>query len=128
MYRSSERWARLLDASLERRSNPRFPVTMMVRYAASDRLVSVAACTGRTIDLSSSGLSFTADAPLPVGLRLDVVIDWPFLRDRAVPVQLIASGVVVRTNGTVAALQIQRHEFRTRRMGLKAVSRKEWVN
>jgi hypothetical protein len=75
--------------------------------------------SGRTIDLSSSGLSFTADRPLQTGQKLDVYIDWPVLLDGGVQLQLIMSGVVVRTGGTATALQIERHEFRTRRGGLK---------
>jgi hypothetical protein len=83
--------------------------------------------SGRTIDLSSSGLSFTADKPLETGQKLDVSIDWPALLDGGVKLQLIVSGVVVRTDGTTTALQIRRHEFRTRRVGLKAVPLQESV-
>lgn len=57
--------------------------------------------SGQTIDLSSSGLSFTADRPL-------------LLLDGGVRLQLVMSGVVVRTSGSTTALKIQRHEFKTR--------------
>ena len=72
--------------------------------------------SGRTIDVSSAGLSFTADRPLLPGQHLEVSIDWPVLLDGAVRLHLIMSGDVVRTDGTTAALQIRRHEFRTRRV------------
>ena len=83
--------------------------------------------SGRTIDLSSSGLSFTADRPLLTGQRLQVSIDWPVLLDGGVKIQLIISGVVVRTNGTATAVEIQQHEFKTRRVGLKVVRPKESI-
>ena len=73
--------------------------------------------TGRTIDMSSSGLRFTVDRPLPIGQRIEVYIDWPPLLDREIKLQLAISGVVVRTNGTEVALQILRHDFRTRSVG-----------
>jgi hypothetical protein len=83
--------------------------------------------SGRTIDLSSSGLSFPADRSLETGQKLDVSIDWPALLDGGVKLQLIVSGVVVRTAGTATALQIRRHEFKTRHVGLKVVPPQESV-
>ena len=77
--------------------------------------------SGRTINLSSAGLSFTADRPLRPGQKLEVSIDWPVLLAGGVELQLTMSGVVVRAIGSAIAMQIQRHEFRTRRVGLKAV-------
>jgi hypothetical protein len=69
----------------------------------------------RTIDLSSSGLSFTSDKPLAVGEALEVSLDWPVLLNGATRLQLVLSGVVVRSNGTVVGLQIHKHDFRTHR-------------
>jgi hypothetical protein len=50
-----------------------------------------------------------------VGQNLDVSIDWPARLDDDVQLQVVVSGVVVRTTGAVIALRIERHEFRTRR-------------
>jgi hypothetical protein len=104
----------------ERRSSTRFPLTLEVRYVVLGRCVPDETGSGRTIDLSSSGLSLKADRPLPIGQRLDVSIDWPVLLGGGVQLQLIMSGTVVRTNGSLTALQIERHEFRTRRGVTKA--------
>ena len=79
--------------------------------------------SGRTIDMSSSGLSFTADTPLSIGQGLEVSIDWPILLDGGVQLQMIASGVVVRTTGAITAIRIERHQFRTRRAGPSLVPR-----
>src|ERR1017187_2855905 len=115
------------NASAERRGSARFPLTLEVRYAVLGHCAPVEAGSGRTIELSSSGLRFTADRPLLNGQKLDVSIDWPVWLDGDVRLQLIMSGVVVRTNGTTTALQIQRHEFRTRRVGLKPAPPQESV-
>jgi hypothetical protein len=121
MERGRERQVRLpWDESPERRVGARFPLALEVRYVVASRRAAVETGSGRTIDLSSSGLSFTADKPLRTGQKLDVSIDWPVLLDGRVQLQLIMSGVVVRTSGTTTALQIQRHEFRTRAVGSKA--------
>ena len=117
---SRERLVRLpKDAKAERRANIRFPLTLEIRYAVWERGGPVDRGSGRSIELSSTGLSFTADRPLLKGQTLEVYIEWPVRLDGGVKVQLIMAGVVVRTNGTATALEILRHEFRTRRVGLK---------
>jgi hypothetical protein len=97
-------------------------VNLGVRYSASGRSGPVENRSSQTIDVSSSGLSFAADKPLPIGQKLDLSIDWPFQLDGD-QLQLVASGVVVRTSGAVTALRIERYEFRTRRAGLRLVPR-----
>ena len=111
----------------DRRSGVRFPVELEVRYSAAGRRGPAEDGSGRTIDMSKSGLSFTADRPLPVGRKLDVSIDWPVLLDGDVQLQLVASGVVVRSDEALIAMRIERHEFRTRRAGAKVLARWEWT-
>ena len=105
------------DVRTERRGSTRFPITLDVRYAVRglEQMESV----GHTINLSSSGLSFTADRPLSVGQNLEAAIDWPARIEGGVQIQLVLSGVVVRTDGKTIALEIRRHEFKTRSVALK---------
>jgi hypothetical protein len=118
------RRVRLLKGlSSDSRSSVRVPMDLEVRYSVVRRRRSVENGSGRTIDISSSGLSFTADRPLSIGQTLDVSIDWPVLLEGGVQLQIVASGVVVRTNGAVTAIRIERHGFRTRRAGPKLVPR-----
>ena len=111
----------------DRRSGVRFPVNLEVRYSVAGRRRPVESGSGRTIEVSSSGLSFIADRPLSIGQKLDISIDWPVLLDRDVQLQLVASGVVVRTTGAVTALRLLRHEFRTRGAGPMVVPHQESV-
>jgi hypothetical protein len=111
---------------LERRARVRFSLNLEVRYCVAGR-GAVENGSGLTIDMSSSGLSFTADKPLLIGQGLDLSVDWPARLDGDVQLQLVASGVVVRTIRTVTALRIERYEFRTRRAGSKVVPRQEMV-
>jgi hypothetical protein len=83
-------------------------VTLELRYSVAGRRGPVENRSGQTIDVSGSGLSFTADRPLPIGQKLDMSIDWPARLDGDVQIQLVASGVVVRTSGAVIALRIER--------------------
>ena len=127
MDSSITRRVRLLQGlSSDRRASIRVPVNLEVRYSVAGRRGAVETGFGRTIDMSSSGLSFTADRPLSIGQKLDLSIDWPFQLDGD-QLQLVASGVVVRTSGAVTALRIERYELRTRRAGLKVVPGPESV-
>jgi hypothetical protein len=103
----------------ERRNGIRFPVNLEVRYAIAGGRAPLETGSGRTIDMSSTGLRLTADRPLRVGQVLEVSVDWPVLLDGSVQLQLMMSGAVIRAKGTDTALQIERHEFKTRRAGLK---------
>ena len=118
------RRVRLLQGlSSDRRSSVRVPVNLEVRCSVVGHRKPDENGSGRTIDMSSSGLSFTADRPLSIGQKLDLSIDWPVLLDGDVQLQMVASGVIVRTAGAVTALRMGRHAFRTRRAGPTLVPR-----
>jgi hypothetical protein len=102
----------------ERRANARFPLTLEIRYFVSHGHAPVESGSSQTIDLSSSGLRFAAKRPLEPGLTIDVAINWPVLLDGRVQLQLIVTGIVVWSSGAETALQIQRHDFRTRRVDM----------
>src|ERR1019366_1167826 len=112
-------------AGPDRRASVRFPLTLDIRYSVSHGRAPLETGSGQIIDLSSSGLRFAAREPLEPGLKLDVAIIWPVLLDEHVQLQLVATGVVVWSSGTETALRIQRHDFRTLRVGLKAASPQE---
>ena len=124
MDRQIIRRVRLLQGlSSDSRSSARVPIDLEVRYRVVRHRGAARNGSGRTIDISNSGLSFTADTPLSIGQTLDVSIDWPVLLDGGVQLQIVASGVVVRTSGAVTAIRIERHDFRTRRAGPTVVPR-----
>lgn len=70
---------------------------------------------GRIVDLSSSGVRFTGGGTLEVGMEIDVSVPWPLTLDCGTPLQLAASGTVVRVGTGEAAVRFKRYEFRTRR-------------
>ena len=69
--------------------------------------------TGTTIDLSSGGILFRAEEPLPVGRQVELSIAWPAFIDGFPPVQLIVYGIIVRSDQNRNAIRMTRHEFRT---------------
>jgi hypothetical protein len=112
-------------ARIERRGSVRFPITLDVRYSVLHRNGPAETGSGRLIDVSSSGLRFIAEAPVALGLKLDVAINWPVLLDGRIQLQLTVSGIVVRSSGNEVSMRIQKHDFRTRSIQLKTASPKE---
>jgi len=68
---------------------------------------------GETVDFSSSGLSFLSDVPLSPGCRVELDVDWPVDLDGRVPMKMVANGRVVRVQGLVVCVTIEKKEFRT---------------
>lgn len=98
----------------ERRSKVRFPLTVHLRYRLRGSK-EPATGDGRSVNISSVGLLFTAEEELTVGERLELTLDWPAPLDGVVPLRLFIFGRIVRADGPIAAVKIDHHEFRTTR-------------
>ena len=96
----------------ERRESQRFDVRLTLRYRLSqkgggeDRWQ-----TGVTRDMSKNGIGFKTRRPLPVGCHIELRIDWPARFDAAYPVDLQATGFVVRSDQNRTAVRISSHRF-----------------
>jgi hypothetical protein len=101
------------DNNVERRRSSRFPIEREVRYKTLSQRAEVIQGAGKTLNISSSGVLFTADHELPVGTRLEVSISWPAQLNEKCLLNLVARGRVTRQDGGNLALQIQQYEFRT---------------
>jgi hypothetical protein len=97
----------------ERRRSSRFPIEREVRYKTLNQRTEILNGNGKTLNISSSGVLFTADHDLPVGTRLEVSISWPAQLNERCLLNLVARGRVTRHNKGQLALQIQQYEFRT---------------
>ncbi len=97
----------------ERRSGIRFPIKSELRWTVLNRKYGPPTGKGETVDFSSSGLSFRSDSPLSPGCRLELDVDWPVELDGRVPMKLLAVGKVVRLQGHLVCVSIEKKEFRT---------------
>jgi c-di-GMP-binding flagellar brake protein YcgR len=99
-------------ASEERRSAVRFPIEREVRYRVHNRnTIEVGA--GKTLNMSSTGVLFTTERMLHAGERVELSVAWPAHLDNKCPLKLVMVGRVVRSNENVAAITVERYEFRT---------------
>jgi hypothetical protein len=100
---------------VERRAKKRFPIERPVRYRFLYGASLGQVATGMAVDASSHGIWIAAEQELRVGDPLELLIDWPAQLNGAVPLQLVTAGCVVRTSGRMAAVSVERYEFRTKK-------------
>jgi hypothetical protein len=114
---STEFWGKPLDGSDtiggERRKDRRYHLQLELKWKLIRRRRLLDTGTGRTIDVSSGGIRFDAGRPLPEGLNVELSISWPVLLRNVAPMQLVASGKIVRCDGREVAIQTVQYEFRT---------------
>ena len=100
-----------MDAVSERREKRRFVLARTVHFRLSAKQPTSRWAVGTIQDMSSSGISFRCRRPLPLGGHLELVVDWPASLDDQRLVSLHASGFVVRSSRTKAAVRITSHRF-----------------
>ena len=97
----------------DRRQNRRYHLQLELRWKLIRRRRVLDTGTGFTVDVSSGGVLFDAGRHLPEGLNAEVSICWPVLLHNVAPLQLVATGKIVRGIGNRVAIQTVQHEFRT---------------
>jgi hypothetical protein len=97
----------------DRREDRRYPMALELKYKLIRRRRVLEVGRGFTVDLSSGGILFEAEHPLPVGLNVELLIDWPVLLHNVAPMRLLVTGKIVRGTGPRVAIQTVQHEFRT---------------
>jgi hypothetical protein len=61
----------------ERRASARFPIRCELQLKTSNKRFAILTGTGRTVNISSSGLLFQSNSNLPLGSWLELSIEWP---------------------------------------------------
>jgi DNA-binding NarL/FixJ family response regulator len=99
----------------DRRTNSRFPCRLAVSYRALEHPFLSGVATSETLNISSKGLLFPTQEVLQAGQLFQVSVDWPARLENQVPLKLVAEGRIVRHLNGLAAMRIDKYEFRTRR-------------
>ena len=110
----------------ERRSKTRYPLQLTVHYRTIDRSHRISGI-GQTLNLSSGGLLFAGAHMLRIGQRVEVAMEWPFLLDSTIPLQLTIVGSVVHTDGPTCGMAFAGYQFRTMRRSQDHKAR-VWIN
>jgi CheY-like chemotaxis protein len=99
----------------ERRTNARFDCHLAVSYQSLEKPFLSGQGTSETLNISSKGVLFRADEALEPGQLIQISVDWPARLENQIPLKLVAEGRIVRNIKGVAAMTIEKYEFRTRR-------------
>jgi len=99
----------------ERRNNARFDCHLAVSYQTLEKPFLSGQGSSETLNISSKGVLFRADEALEPGQLLQVSVDWPARLENQIPLKLVAEGRIVRNIKGIAAMTIEKYEFRTRR-------------
>ena len=102
-----------LGGGVDRRGNSRFPIVRDLRYRLLSSKINPEWGVGTTLDISSSGILFEAETPLPLGRRLEISISWPAQLNGKCALKLVARGRITRSRGNEVAVQMDKYEFRT---------------
>jgi hypothetical protein len=102
-----------LGGTGERRGKRRFRIERDARYKLLYGQHIAETGLAKTVDISSSGVWFTSDTALPMGVPIELTISWPALLNDYCPMKLMIFGCVVRSTDSGAAINIERYEFRT---------------
>ena len=96
----------------DRRDSIRMPIERDVRYTVLG--IRAWAGLGKTVNISSGGVLFTTQSPLREGAEVELAISWPALLNNRIPIKLVVSGHLIRSDGALAAMYIAKYEFKTR--------------
>ena len=99
---------------MERRLKVRYPVRLQARYRSLNQQDEISG-VGLTVNMSSSGLLVTCQHNVPSGAHMEVLMDWPSLLNSTVPLQLVTSGRVIRSELSSFVIEFARYQFRTMR-------------
>jgi hypothetical protein len=101
----------------DRRAASRYPIREDVRYRIVHSRTGPASGTGKTLNISSGGVLFTCRDRLPVGVTVELAIDWPAKLEGTCRLRFVALGNVVRSENGRTAVRIKRYDFKTRAKG-----------
>lgn len=101
------------DVTEDRRASDRLPIIRHVRYKVLGEDNQTVSGSGKTVNISGSGVLFTTKTTLPDDVSIELVVSWP-ARLNGVAMELVLLGRLVRSEETQAAISISRYDFRTR--------------
>ena len=105
---------------MERRADRRYPISADLQYRITNRRKVIEIGSGRTIDISSTGVLFESRVPLPRGLKIELRIMWPVVAGDSPKLELHAEGRTVRAQENCTAVRIEKYTFQSqKRSGLK---------
>jgi hypothetical protein len=93
-----------------------YPIQLDLRYKVLNPNSTVAG-TGKTLEISSTGIVFIADGPIEPGTKVELSMAWPALLDNCVALQFVSEVKITVREGQTLRANIWKYHFRTRGTG-----------
>ncbi|MBM3775603.1 MAG: hypothetical protein FJW37_10645 [Acidobacteria bacterium] len=103
----------MAQADREQRAKRRYPLEREVKYRLLSGHQIAETGIGKTLNISSGGVSFTTTQDIHIGSIVELSVSWPALLNNVCPMKLMVFGRIVRSSGGIPAMTIERYEFRT---------------
>lgn len=97
----------------DQRLHRRYPITLDVEYKLPRKDRVALHGFGKTLNISSGAILLSVDDTLPIGVVIELAVNWPFLLQGFCPLKLKIRGRIVRSEAKEVAVEIHHHEFRT---------------
>lgn len=91
----------------------RYPITLDVEYRLLKNGKVVRRGSGKTSNISSSGVLFDTQDVVPAIGHVEVLMTWPFSLNGNCQLRLVMRGQIQRVEGNSVAVRAKRYEFRT---------------
>lgn len=97
----------------DRRLSTRYPIELELQYTLMNTGRIKSRGFGRTLNISSSGVLFEADALLNPDDQVALGVNWPFMLEDGCHLKLEIHGHIVRRDAKTTAVRVESHAFRT---------------
>jgi hypothetical protein len=94
------------------RAPNRYPIALQLRYRAKSKLGPVQGL-GQTITIGNQDIVFAPGDELKPSMNVEIVLDWPCIRDPRSPLQLVLGVTIASTEESVVETRIVTYAFRT---------------
>ncbi len=98
--------------TIERRKNPRFGLRLPLRYRISRKGAAAYTGSGLTLNMSAAGIAFRCRKEIPVGTHVEILVDWPTKHGDTHPLELQATGFVMRSGDGRTVVRMTAHRLR----------------
>jgi c-di-GMP-binding flagellar brake protein YcgR len=102
------------DPIIERREAGRYSIEREMKWKWHGKRTREAPEHGRTLNISSAGVLFTSSFRLPLGMVVQMGINWPGAVESEDGLQLLAKGRVVRSEAGCTAVEFHQRVFQAR--------------
>ena len=104
----------------DQRHTGRYPISLEVQYKLIDKRQADQLGFGKTLNISSGGVLFEPDHPLPAGGEIEVAMKWPFLLQGVCCLKLVMRVRIVSRDPKIKLTSVKAESLEFRTAGVRS--------